>query len=198
MPLEFGSLFNATANIRSSLGKEQSVKSFLNAITSMGLATKNMFEVNFDGLTEASFFCSDIGVPRIKTNTVEIYFAHQSVSLPVTMEFEHECELTLLSDCGGYFYSVLNNFLLTNSGPNYSAKGHTIIIKSLGDDGHYDGMTITMTGVRVDSIGSLSFSTSSTEILKFDIGLYVRRFDTTPGIAGKVSGITGAIGGLLG
>jgi hypothetical protein len=196
MALELGNLFNAAANIRSSLSKEKSLKSFLNAINTMGIAVKNKYEVNFSGLEEVTFFCTDLHTPGINMKTADIYFDMQTIEIPVNNEYVHEFSMTLLDDGGGYFYTALANFLIDRSSLNYSAKGYTIIVKSLGDGMNYDGHTLTFENVRIKRLGGLDFSNTG-EIQTFELDFYTQKFETTPGIVSGVAGVLGGLGSLI-
>ena len=63
MGLQVGNILGAATSLTTALSKEKSVKAFLDGIDSFGIQVKNNFEVNFSGLTDITFFITNIGIP---------------------------------------------------------------------------------------------------------------------------------------
>lgn len=86
---------------------------------------------------------------------------------------------------------------MSDSGSSIANSGYTISIKAIGDNEH-KGATIKLNGVRIKSIGGLSFQQDSGDVQTFDINCSAIDFDYSPGSMSKITGITGAIGSLIG
>jgi len=56
MALELGNLLGAAANLTTATSKEKSLKAFLKNVKSFGIQVTNNFEVNFSGISDATFF----------------------------------------------------------------------------------------------------------------------------------------------
>lgn len=70
-------------------------------------------------------------------------------------------------------------------------------IRSLGDDTH-KGTTLTLNGVRLKTLGPLTFSHEDTDIQTFDIGCSAIDTNSTPGaLENKTTGIMGALASII-
>ena len=70
-------------------------------------------------------------------------------------------------------------------------------IKSLGDDTH-KGATLTLNGVRLKTLGPLSFSHEDTDVQTFDVGCSAIDTSSTPGsMDNKATGIMGALASII-
>lgn len=197
MGLDFSNFFGAASKLKSSLGKEKSLKSFLNTITDFGLALKCKFEINFSGIEEITFFATSIQVPGVKLNTGQLYFDGRMVEVPILHEYEHDFNITLLNDNNGYLYTAIKEFIMSDWGQYIAPTGHTMTIKSLGDDTH-KGATITLNGVRLKTLGPLSFSHEDTDVQTFDVGCSAIDTSSTPGaLDNKATGIMGALASII-
>jgi hypothetical protein len=56
MAIELGNLLGAAANLTTALSKEKSLKTFLKNVDKFGIQVTNNFEVNFSGISDATFF----------------------------------------------------------------------------------------------------------------------------------------------
>ena len=114
MGLDFSNFFGAASKLRSSLGKEKSLKSFLSTISDFGIAIKCKFEINFSGIEEITFFATSIQVPGVKLNTANVYFDGRAVEIPILHEYDHDFTITLLNDNNGYLYTAVKEFMMND------------------------------------------------------------------------------------
>ncbi len=198
MGLDFGNLLGAASKLQGAFGKENSLKKFMSTMSNFGIAVKNRFEVNFSGLGEAVFFIQDINLPALNQNFIEVNFDGKVVQLPTASEYEHDFSMTVLNDDSGYIYTALHNFVINDVGAALASSGYTMTVRSLGDGKKFKGMTITLNGVRIKNVGGLSYGHNQNDIQTFDVQARAIDFSVTPGAANKVSGVTGAIGSILG
>lgn len=106
--------------------------------------------------------------------------------------------MTVLNDAHGYIYSALTNFMIKETGSHLARSGYTMTIKALtGDEGHYPGALITMNGVRIDTIGGLSYGYADNDIQTFQVGARLVDFSYTPGALRKPAGILGAVENII-
>ena len=153
MALALGNLLGAVANATTAVAHEKTLKSFLTNINDFGVQVKNNFEVNFSGLSDLTFFITNISVPGIKQNTTPLSYDGRVVDIPINFDFDHEFSMTVRNDAQGYIYSALHNFMMENTGRILANSGYTITIKALtGDTKHYKGALVTLAGVRLTSV----------------------------------------------
>jgi hypothetical protein len=119
------------------------------------------------------------------------------VDIPVNFDYDHEFSMTVRNDAQGYIYSALHNFIMNGTGKILANSGYTMTIKALTGDKNFSGSMITLRGVRIESIGGLSFGHSDNDISTFDISGKIIDFVHTPGALGKTSNIIGMANNLL-
>ena len=199
MGLELGNLLGAAANITSSFSKEKNLKQFLKNIDKFGVQVANNFEVNFSGLQDATFFVQSIDFGGLKQNMTSLYYDGRELDVPINHEYEHSGSMIILNDAQGYIYSAITSFLLSDSTNVLANSGYTMIIKCLtgGEKKSWKGSTITLRGVRFETVSGLSFGYSNNEISTFTLQFKYIDFSFTPGALGKVAGVFGAANSLL-
>lgn len=197
MGLDFSNLMGAASKLASSYGEEKSLKGFLSTIGNFGVTIKSRYEVNFSGIEDITYFVTNISVPGVKMNTMEINFAGKKVEIPINYEYEHDFTLTILNDNSGYIYTSIKEFLMTDTSQYIAPTGYTMTVKVLGDN-NTKGQTLTLNGVRIKSVSALSFGNSDNDISTFDVECSCIDTNSTPGaMDGEATGIAGAIASLI-
>jgi hypothetical protein len=79
------------------------------------------------------------------------------VDIPVNFDYDHEFSMTVRNDAQGYIYSALHNFIMNGTGKILANSGYTITIKALTGDKKYKGALVTLSGVRLETIGGLDW-----------------------------------------
>ena len=198
MALELGNLLGAAANLTTALSKEKSLKAFLKNVNSFGIQVTNNFEVNFSGISDATFFVQSIDFGGIKQNFTTLYYDGREVDIPINHEYQHEGNMTVLNDANGYIYAAMTSFIASQSSSKLANSGYTMTIKCLtGDEKHYKGALVTLRGVRLETVSGLQFTYNGGDISTFTINYKYIDFSYTPGALGKAAGIVGAINSLI-
>ena len=198
MALELGNLLGAAANLTTALSKEKSLKAFLKNVDSFGIQVTNNFEVNFSGISDATFFVQSIDFGGIKQNFTTLYYAGCEVDIPVNHEYQHEGNMTVLNDANGYIYAAVTSFIASQSSSKLANSGYTMTIKCLtGDEKNYKGALVTLRGVRLETVSGLQFNYNSGDISTFTVNYKYIDFSYTPGALEKAAGIVGAINSLI-
>lgn len=198
MALELGNLLGAAANLTTALSKEKSLKAFLKNVGSFGIQVTNNFEVNFSGISDATFFVQSIDFGGIKQNFTTLYYDGREVDIPINHEYQHEGNMTVLNDANGYIYAAVTSFIASQSSSKLANSGYTMTIKCLtGDEKHYKGALVTLRGVRLETVSGLQFNYNSGDISTFTVNYKYIDFSYTPGALGKAAGIVGAINSLI-
>ena len=198
MSLDFGNLLAGVAQTSSAASREKTLKSFLTNVNNLGIQTTNNFEVNFSGLSDSTFFIQSINIPGLELKTTEINYDGKKVIVPVNYDWNHEFSMTVINDAQGYIYSALVNFFMTESNSCLINSGYTLTSKALTGDSKYKGTLYTFFGVKITSIGQLSYSYDTTDKSIFDITMICNYFTVTPGALSKPSNILGALNSLIG
>ena len=198
MALELGNLLGAAANLTTALSKEKSLKAFLKNVDSFGIQVTNNFEVNFSGISDATFFVQSIDFGGIKQNFTTLYYDGCEVDIPVNHEYQHEGNMTVLNDANGYIYAAVTSFIASQSSSKLANSGYTMTIKCLtGDEKNYKGALVTLRGVRLETVSGLQFNYNSGDISTFTVNYKYIDFSYTPGALGKAAGIVGAVNSLI-
>ena len=198
MALELGNLLGAAANLTTALSKEKSLKAFLKNVDSFGIQVTSNFEVNFSGISDATFFVQSIDFGGIKQNFTTLYYDGCEVDIPVNHEYQHEGNMTVLNDANGYIYAAVTSFIASQSSSKLANSGYTMTIKCLtGDEKNYKGALVTLRGVRLETVSGLQFNYNSGDISTFTVNYKYIDFSYTPGALGKAAGIVGAINSLI-
>ena len=198
MALELGNLLGAAANLTTATSKEQSLKAFLRNVNSFGIQVTNNFEVNFSGISDASFFVQSIDFGGIKQNFTTLHYDGREVDIPINHEYQHEGNMTILNDANGYIYAAVTSFIASQSSSKMANSGYTLTIKCLtGDEKHYKGALVTLRGVRLETVSGLQFTYNGGDISTFTVNFKYIDFSYTPGSLGKAAGIVGAINSLI-
>lgn len=198
MALALGNLLGAVANASTALSDEKSLKKFLNNINDFGVQVKNNFEVNFSGLQDITFRITDITLPTVKANTTELFYDGRSIPVTINYDYEHDFSMTILNDAQGYLYPAIAEFIMTNATTELANGGYTMTIKVMTGDDKYSGMMVTCTGVKLISLGALSYGQSQNEAQTFEVQGQMQEFSVTPGALGTVANIGGLANNLLG
>lgn len=196
MALDLGSYFGAASSLATSFGSEGSVKKFLSNISSLGVQIKCRFEVNFSGIQNVTFFCTDITTPSVKQNIGQVYYDGRVVEVPINYEYKHDFSMTILNDASGYIYSTVTSFLVNEAGSALTDSGYTMTVKAIGDD-NCKGMILTLNGVRFKSCSGLQFSQSDGGVSTFTLECSAIDFNATPGALGAVGGVVNAVKGFV-
>lgn len=198
MALELGNLLGAAASLTTATSKEKSLKAFLKNIDRFGIQVTNNFEVNFSGLTDATFFVQSIDFGGIKQNFTTLYYDGRKVDIPINHEYNHEGNMTVLNDANGYIYTAVTSFIASQSSSKLANSGYTMTIKCLtGDKKNYKGALVTLRGVRLEAVSGLQFNYSNGDLSTFTVNYKYIDFSYTPGALGKAAGIAGAINSLI-
>ena len=197
MALAVGNLLGAVNGVMTALSKEKSLKAYLDNINSFGIQVKNNFEVTFSGLTETTFFVTNISLPQVQQNYAELYYNGRKVEIPINFDYTHEFSMTVLNDAQGYIYSAVTNFLMSDAANQMAKSGYTMSIKALTGDKKYKGMLLTLEHVRIESVSGLQFGYADNDISTFDISCRLINWNATPGALGGVAGIAGAVNSLV-
>lgn len=198
MSLDLGNLLGGVTNATTALSKETGVKAFLSTFKKYGAQVKNNFEVNFSGLSDLTFFITNISVPGIKQNTTPLNYDGRVVDIPINFDFDHEFSMTVRNDAQGYIYSALHNFMMENTGRILANSGYTITIKALtGDTKHYKGALVTLAGVRLTSVSGLDWGYEDNSVQTFTINGLAQSVTYTPGALQKAAGMLGAVSSLF-
>ena len=195
--LALGNLLGAVSQATTAFSKERSLKGFLETVDRFGIQTKNNFEVNFSGLQDATFFIQSIDLPSTKLNFATLNYDGHVVDVPTVVDWDHTFSMMVLNDAQGYIYSALTNFAMGQA-RGLAASGYTMTIKALTGDKDYAGALVTMRGVRIESVGGLSWDYSANDKQTFTVGGRLVDFTYTPGALKKAAGILGAVNSVLG
>ena len=196
--LALGNLLEAVTQATTALSKERGVKQFINTINKFGIQVQNNFEVNFSGLQDATFFIQTIDIPQTKQNFTQLNYDGRVVDVPINHDWEHNFSMTVFNDAQGYIYSALLDFVMSTSSERMMNSGYTMTIKALTGDPKYAGALITMRGVRLESVGSLSWAQDGNAVQTFTISGKLIDFTYTPGALKQTSGLLGAVGSMFG
>ena len=197
MALAVGNLLGAVNGVMTALSKEKSLKSYLDSINSFGIQVKNNFEVTFSGLTETTFFVTNISLPQVQQNLAELYYNGRKVEIPINYDYTHEFSMTILNDAQGYIYSAVTNFLMSDAANQMAKSGYTMSIKALTGDKKYKGMLLTLEHVRIESVSGLSFGYADNDISTFDINCRLINWTATPGALGTVASLAASVNSLV-
>ncbi len=197
MAISLGSLAGAYTQARSAFDDskgEASVKEFIGKLGQYGVGNSAMFEVNFSGIPDVTFFIRSISVPNVKQNVGNLYWEARQVEIPINFEKSHDFTLQVLNDGKGYIYQTLHNWIVNNNlGESAMESGYTLVLRALGDGQNTDGMTVTFTGCRFKDVGALNYDYSAPNVSTFNVQMYAVDFDVTMGKVQKLGGILGAI-----
>ena len=198
MGLQVGGLLGAAASLTTALSKPKTVKSFLDIVDSFGIQVKNNFEVNFSGLTDVTFFITNINLPNLTQNFTEIYYNGRKIDIPINYDYSHEFTMTVLNDAQGYIYPVVQNFIMSEATNTLAQTGYTMTIKAMTGDKNYKGTLITLNNVRFESVTGLSFGYSDNDVSTFDINCKLLDYSCTPGALGSLAAVAGVVNSLAG
>jgi hypothetical protein len=195
-----GPILNAVANVTSLMSKPKSLKSFLETMNDYGVQVKNNFEVNFSGLEFVTFFLTQITLPGVKQNYIDVPYDAKVVKLPVNYDFDKSFSMTVICDAQGYLYSAISQLVMNAGVDKLVNSGYTMIVKGLtGDEKNYNGIQFTIRGVRFESISGLSFGSSDNAIQTFTVNCNCIDFSVTSnGLGGTIQNVMGAANALLG
>lgn len=196
--LALGNLLGAVSQATTALSKERSLKQFLDTMNDFGLQVKNNFEVNFSGLQDATFFIQSIDLPSMKQNFATLHYNGQVVDVPINFDWDHDFQMTVLNDAQGYIYSALTNFIAGQVSTRMVNSGYTMTIKALTGDKKYAGALVTLKGVRLTSVGGLSWGYDQNTYQTFNVGGKLVEFSYTPGALKKVAGFLGTMDSIFG
>lgn len=197
MGLQVGNLLGAVNGAMTALSKEKSLKAYLDNVNSFGILVKNNFEVTFSGLTETTFFVTNISTPQIQQNLAELYYNGRKVEIPINYDYTHEFNMTVLNDAQGYLYSLVTNFLMSDASNQMMKSGYTMTIKVLTGDDKYKGMLFTLEHVRIESVSGLSFGYADNDISTFELNCRLINWSATPGVLGTVANIAASVNSLV-
>ena len=191
--LGLGNLLGATAQATTALSKERGVKQFIKTIDKFGIQVQSNFEVNFSGLSNITFFVQSIDIPQTKQNFTQLHYNGQLVEIPINYDWDHNFTMTILNDAQGYIYSAIVNFIMSATSERMVNSGYTMTIKALTGDKKYSGALITMRGVRLETVGGLSWAQDSNSVQTFQVQGKLIDFTYTPGALSQAAGIMGAV-----
>jgi hypothetical protein len=121
----------------------------------------------------------------------------QLVELPINHDFDHDFTMTVLNDAQGFIYSAITNFIASESTNVLVNNGYTMTVKMMDGQRQYKGSMVTLRGVRIVSVGSLSLGYSDNDVSTFDVSFKAMTFSVTPGALETASNILGAINSII-
>lgn len=176
---------------------EQSLKAFMEKISSAGTLLNCRYEVNCSGIKDLNFFLQSINVPGSQLTQTEVYWEGQSIMVPVVYKFEHNVSMQVIADGNGYIYSTLATLMNGITGDTILDSGITMTVRALGDQ-NVKGMMTTFNGVQFTNLGSIQYANQGGSIMTFSVQAYAQTIATVPGTMAKVAGIASAAGQVLG
>lgn len=99
----------------------------------------------------------------MKQNVGTLYYDGKIVEFPQNTEYEHDFSMTVINDSSGYIYSALTNLVMGETGKFLMDSGYTMSIRAIGDDNH-SGSTIMLNGVRIKTVGGLSYQNAGGDV----------------------------------
>ena len=198
MGLQVGNILGAATGISTAMSKEKGLKTFLDGINSFGIQVANNFEVNFSGLGDITFFITEINVPAVNQNFVELYYNARKVEIPINYDFTHEFTITVLNDAQGYIYAAIQNFLMAEASNVLAKNGYTMTIKALTGDKKYKGTLFTLNNVRIESLGGVNFGYGNNDVQTFEVGCKLIDYTATPGALGTLANVATVVNSLMG
>lgn len=199
MGLDLSHILGAATHATTMRSKESGVKAFINTFRKYGAQVKNNFEVNFSGLPQANFFITAIDIPPVKQVMATLNYDGKAVDVPVLFDIDHDITFTVRNDAQGYIYSALRNFVMESAGKSLADSGYTMTIKALtGDEKHYKGALVTLSGVRLTTVNGLSWDYSDNGIQTFTVNAKAQQVTYTPGALQKAANVGGIVSKLLG
>ncbi len=197
MGLSLGGLAGAANALATGFSSSSSLKKFISTMDSLGVQITSRYEAIFSAIPQATFFITQLNTPSMKQNITTMYYDGKVVEIPQNVEYEHDFSMTIINDSSGYIYSALTNLVMGETGKFLMDSGYTMSIRAIGDDNH-KGSTIMLNGVRIKSVGGLSYQNSGGDVQTFNLNCSAVDFTVTPGAAQAVAGVTNAIGSLIG
>ena len=179
---------------------EQSLKAFMEKLSSAGTLLACRYEVNCSGIKDLNFFLQSINVPGIQLSQTEVYWEGQSIMVPQVYKFNHDVTMQVIADGNGYIYSTLATLMNGVTGDTILDSGITMTVRALGDK-NVKGMMTTFNGVQFTQLGAISYANQGGTIMTFTVQAYAQTITTVPGTMAKIGGITNALGqarGMLG
>lgn len=176
---------------------EQSLKAFMEKISSAGTLLNCRYEVNCSGIKSLNFFLQQINVPGIQLTQTEVYWEGQPIMVPQVYKFDHNLNMQVIADGNGYIYSTLATLMNGITGDTILDSGITMTVRALGDQ-NVKGMMTTFNGVQFTQLGAIQYSNQVSGIMTFTVQAYAQTIATVPGTMAKVAGIAGAAGQVLG
>lgn len=198
MGLQLGGILGAAANLNSSFSKPKSLRQFLKNFDKFGIQVQNNFEVNFSGLQDITFFLTDITIPGMHQNFTTVNYDGKEVFVPVSYEYDHDFNMTVLNDANGYIYSAITNFIMSDASTNLIGNSYTMLVKALTGDDNYKGTVYTLNGVRFQNVSGLTYGYAQNSVSTFSVSFKCVECITTPGGLSKVSGALGALDSIFG
>lgn len=198
MGLQVGNLLGAASSLTTALSKPKTPKSFMEMVDSFGIQVKNNFEVNFSGLTDVTFFITNISIPQLNQNFTELYYNGRKVDVPINYDYSHEFTMTVLNDAQGYIYPVIQNFIMSEASNTMANTGYTMTIKALTGDENYKGTLFTLENIRFESVGGLQFGYADNDIQTFDLNCKLMQYSSTPGALGTLANVAAVVNSLAG
>ena len=176
---------------------EQSLKAFMDKLSSAGTLLNCRYEVNCSGIKDFNFFLQQITVPGVQLTSTEVYWEGQPIMIPCVYKFDHNINMQVVADGNGYIYSTLATLMNGITGDTVMDSGITMTVRALGDD-NVKGMMTTFNGVQFTNLGAIQYSNQGAGLMTFSVQAYAQTIATVPGTMAKVAGIAGAIGQVAG
>ena len=198
MSLQLGGMIGGVTQVATAVQGEKNLKSFLASVNKLGVQVTNNFEVNFSGIDAVSFYVQSITIPGLELAHADVKYNGRKVEIPVNYDWNHDFSMNVINDAQGYLYTAITNFLIAEANSEKVNSGYTLTVKALTGDEKYKGTLYTFFGVRITSLGSLSYAYDQNNTSMFDLQLKCNYFNVTPGALGTAANVIGAFNSLIG
>ena len=154
-----------------------SLREFIDKIKKYGTSIKARYEVTFSGIDNLTFFVTDINVPSVRRNFGILHYHGQSVEVPVTVEYEHDFNMTVINDGQGILYPTFVNLLLNMKNKSEIDSGYDMTVRIFGDGQNTSGIAVILFGVRFKTVSGLTANSGDTGISTFTVGCTAIKYD---------------------
>jgi len=154
-----------------------SLKEFIDKVKTYGTSIKAKYEVTFSGIDNLTFFVTDINVPSVRRNFGILHYRGQTLEVPVTIEYEHDFNMTVINDGQGVLYPTFVNLLLNMKEKSAIDSGYDMTVRIFGDGLNNAGIAIVLFGVRFKTISGITMNSGDTGVSTFTVGCTAIKYD---------------------
>lgn len=197
---------------------QYSVAQFIQKLNQLGYTIQSRYECSFSLIPNLTFYIRSVQTPEMRREFTTVYIDGREVYIPTIIEYGHEVTMNVLNDEKGAIYSTFCSTMQNSAALNGMV---TISVKTFGDGhksssggvggfldkigkptatGGQDGLLINLSGCRLETVGGLTFDSSSNDLQTFDVTFKINTWSVSPSnfmdaLATSIGG--GALGGLL-